>query len=150
MEITKTLRQLEEKLQTHSVRTNSAAVSSMLTEDFKEFGSSGRIFSKAEILRELQADFPAHIAMHDFHASLLTEQVAWVTYRSIRQQPGSPPAESLRSSLWIFHEGRWQMRFHQGTKVLQNSPTIPAPSPTHHRRVPHSNFALVAKLEWGF
>jgi hypothetical protein len=117
MEITETLQKLEEKLQTHSVRTNAAAVSSMLTEDFKEYGSSGRIFSKAEILRELQADLPDHIAMHDFQASLLTEQIAWVTYRSIRRQPGSPPAESLRSSLWIFHEGRWQMRFHQGTKV---------------------------------
>jgi hypothetical protein len=79
------------------VRTNAAAISSMLTEDFKEYGSSGRIFSKAEIVRELQSGLPAHIAMHDFQASLLTQQVAWVTYRSIRHQPGSPPAESQQN-----------------------------------------------------
>ena len=117
MEITETLKQLEEQLQTNSVRTNAAAVSSMLTDDFIEYGSSGRIFSKPEILRELQSESAAHITMHDFQASLLTEKIALVTYRSVRRQPGSPPVESLRSSLWIFQEGRWQMRFHQGTKV---------------------------------
>ena len=72
-------------------------MSSMLTEDFKEFGSSGHIFSKAEIVREQPSDLSAHIAMHDFQASLLAEQVAWVTYRSIRHQPGSPPAESQQN-----------------------------------------------------
>ena len=120
MEISETLRKLEEKLQTHSVRTNAAAVSSMLTEDFKEFGSSGHIFSKAEIVRELPSDLSAHIAMHDFQASLLAEQVVGhlpVDPAPARIPASRIPAESMRSSLWIFHEGRWQMRFHQGTKV---------------------------------
>jgi hypothetical protein len=117
MEIAETLRELEEQLQTTSVRKNAAAVSSLLTEEFREYGSSGRIFSKEEIIRALQSESPAHISMQDFQASVLTEKIAFVTYRSIKHQPGSPAIESLRSSLWLFQEGRWQMRFHQGTRV---------------------------------
>ena len=108
---------MEEQLQTQSVRTNAAAVFSMLAEDFTEYGSSGRVFSKAEIIRELQSESPGHITMHDFAASFLTKTIALVTYRASSHAPGSRPVESLRSSLWIFQEGRWQMRFHQGTKV---------------------------------
>ncbi len=53
MEITETLRKPEEKLQTHSIRTNAAAISSTLTKDFKEYKTSGRIFSKPKTIREL-------------------------------------------------------------------------------------------------
>jgi hypothetical protein len=117
MDISETLRKLEVQLQTGSVRKDAAAVSSMLTEDFKEFGSSGHIFSKSEIIRALQSESPAQVSMQDFQANLLAEKIAFVTYRSIKNQPGCPTIESLRSSLWIFQDGRWQMHFHQGTRV---------------------------------
>jgi hypothetical protein len=117
MGINETLRELEEKLQTNSVRKNATVVSSMLTEEFREYGSSGHIFSKAEIIRALQCESPVHFSMKDFQASLLSEGIALVTYRALKDQPGSPVIESLRSSLWVFQEGRWQMHFHQGTKV---------------------------------
>lgn len=117
MGISQTLRELEEQLQKNSVRRNAAAVSSMLTDEFREYGSSGHIFSKAEIIRALQCESPAHFSMKDFQASLLSEEIALVTYRAIKDQPGSPVIESLRSSLWVFQEGRWQMHFHQGTKM---------------------------------
>jgi hypothetical protein len=117
MDVSETLRELEEKLQTTSVRRDAAAVSSMLTEEFREYGSSGHIFSKAEIIRALQSGSPAHFSMKDFNASLLSEKIALVTYRAIKNQPGSSVIESLRSSLWVFQDGRWQMHFHQGTKM---------------------------------
>src|SRR5271170_4145941 len=71
MGISETLRELEEKLQTTSVRKNAAAVSSMLTEEFREYGSSGHIFSKTEIICALQSESesPAHFSMKDFQAS---------------------------------------------------------------------------------
>ena len=118
MGISETLRELEEKLQTPSVRKNAAAVSSMLTEEFREYGSSGRIFSKAETISALQqSESPVHFSMKDFQASLLSEKIALVTYRVIKNQPGSLLIESLRSSIWVFQEGRWQMHFHQGTRM---------------------------------
>jgi hypothetical protein len=39
MGISQTLQELEEQLQTNSVRQNAAAVSSMLTEEFREYGN---------------------------------------------------------------------------------------------------------------
>lgn len=121
MDIRKTLQDLEEQLLTHSVRTNPAALSSLLTEEFREFGSPGRIFSKPEIIHELQHESPSQTSIQDFHVSLLSDKIALVTYRAIKRQPGSQSIESLRSSLWIFREGRWQMHFHQGTRT----PTVP-------------------------
>lgn len=121
--ISETLRELEEQLLSNSVRTNPAAVSTLLAEEFREFGSSGRIFSKPEILHELQHESPAQISIQEFHVSLLSDKIALVTYRSIKRQPGSQPIESLRSSLWIFRDARWQMHFHQGTKASTNAST---------------------------
>ena len=117
--ISETLRKLEEQLQTSSVRANATAVASMLTEEFREFGSSGHIFSKIETIHALRAESVMQITMRDFQAVLLSEEIALVTYRAIREQAGSLAVESLRSSLWIFREGRWQMYFHQGTKLSE-------------------------------
>lgn len=113
--IPQTLRELEGRLQTESVRKDAGAVGALLADDFREFGSSGRIFNKSEIIAALQAERPFEIAMLDAEVTVLSEQVALLTYREVHQKEGSMPAESLRSSLWQFREGRWQMVFHQAT-----------------------------------
>jgi hypothetical protein len=48
----------------------------------------------------------------------LTADVALVTYRVVRRdRTEESTAASLRSSVWRHHGGRWQMVFHQGTRV---------------------------------
>lgn len=125
MPVDEVLRELEQELFKISVRKNAARVAALLTDDFREFGSSGRIFTKAEIIAELGDEPPVSISMRDFELTLLTEELALVTYRSTKVQhgvlvgveAGVVPTESLRSSLWRKGADGWQMVFHQGTTV---------------------------------
>lgn len=117
MDVGEVLRLLEEKLLQTSIRKNAEAISSMLSEEFREFGSSGRIFSRADVIRLLQAELPSSITMADWQVRMLTGQIALATYRAIKRDPEGLVIESLRSSIWVYQADRWQMLFHQGTKV---------------------------------
>jgi hypothetical protein len=117
MDVTETLRQLELQLLTRETRRNSGKVSSLLADEFREVGSSGKTFSKAEIISALQSEDSVHRSLGRFEAYPISDQAFLVTYRAVKESPGLPPAESLRSSLWIHRDGRWQMLFHQGTKI---------------------------------
>jgi hypothetical protein len=111
------IRQLEEKLLESSIRTSIGAVADLLADDFVEFGSSGRVFNKREIIASLQQeDGTCRRSLHDFEAKLLAPGVILATYRVLRQADNSEPAiQSLRSSIWKLTDGRWQTIFHQGT-----------------------------------
>jgi hypothetical protein len=51
-----------------------------------------------------------------FKTLVLAPGVVLVTYRAVRYRGGAAsPESSLRSSIWKQIDGRWQMRFHQGT-----------------------------------
>jgi hypothetical protein len=103
----------ELELMDPAIRKDRARVSALLAEDFREFGSSGRVWSREEIL-ELLATESAQAApvVEGFEINGLAEGAALVTYRAVH-----PHQTSLRSSLWVRREGRWKMVFHQGTKV---------------------------------
>ncbi len=118
MDISNVLRTFENDLFTNSIRKSADRVSSLLTEDFREFGSSGKTFSKETVISTLQSETPQDILMLDFEAKLLSDDVALVTYRSIKRQVGVSHVEALRSSIWILRNSQWQMIFHQGTKIL--------------------------------
>ncbi|MBZ5649915.1 MAG: nuclear transport factor 2 family protein [Acidobacteriia bacterium] len=56
--IAQQLRKLEEDLLQPSMRRSLDTVASLLTDDFCEFGSSGRIFRKEEIIAALRTEPP--------------------------------------------------------------------------------------------
>jgi hypothetical protein len=110
------LRQLEERLLQPNVRNSAEDVFEVLADEFIEFGSSGRIFDKRQIIASLQIEPTVHRSLRDFNTSVLAPGVVLVTYRAVRQgAPGEQPSYSLRSSIWKLIGGRWQMLFHQGT-----------------------------------
>ena len=115
MDIKETLKQLEQQLLTSATRRNATEVSSLLADEFREFGSSGKAFSKAEIISHLQSENPLPLSLHAFEAHPISDQAFLVTFRAQKEIAGSPPMDSLRSSIWINRDGRWQMLFHQGT-----------------------------------
>jgi hypothetical protein len=116
------LHQLEEPLLQPNVRKFAAEVSQLLAAEFIEFGSSGRIFDKQQIIASLQMEPTAHRALLDFNTSALAPGVVLVAYRAVRQGgTGEPPIYSLRSSIWKLIDGRWQMMFHQGTPSQERS-----------------------------
>ena len=108
---------MEESLLRYDVRRDLARASLLLAEEFREYGSSGRQFTKVDILELLQTEPEAQIAMKDFQCSWLSEAAALVTYRSIRTEPSGFQREALRSSIWVLRDARWQVLFHQGTKT---------------------------------
>ena len=85
------------------------ALMSLIADDFFEFGQSGRVWT-AESIREVMEVPPSEPAVIErFEVAELADGVVLVTY----VMPGEPAVN--RSSIWIRREGRWQMRFHQGT-----------------------------------
>jgi hypothetical protein len=116
------LRACEEALLDPAVRRDRARVAALLTEDFQEFGSSGRIWSREQILDLLANEDYEPPAIEDFRCEWIGEGVALVTYRTIRTEGRTEThtgqsAAVLRSSIWIHESGEWRVRFHQGTKA---------------------------------
>lgn len=112
-EIVALLLSLEKHLMDPVVRKDLAQVSALLAEDFREFGSSGREWSREAILDLLATELshPAP-AVEDFTLQSIAPDVALVTYRTVR-----PQQSTLRSSIWKRTEAGWQIFFHQGTKI---------------------------------
>jgi hypothetical protein len=105
------LRKLEERLLDPAVRASSSEAGKLLPDNFREFGSSGKVFDKAKILEELAASpgFYGKYTVTDFSATQLAPDVFLVTYRIVENQ-------TLRSSIWRKFSGDWKMVFHQGTR----------------------------------
>lgn len=119
MTLTSHLLSLEQQLLTPQTRANTSALTALLTPDFREFGSSGRTFTRESILTLLQSEteFTPPAITH-FEARELTPELALVTYQTTRPNPsGQPTPTSIRSSLWTLRDGRWQLLFHQGTRI---------------------------------
>lgn len=108
---------LETDLLTSATRHNPDALLNLLAEDFCEFGSSGRIYSRNEIVVALQTGSSPHFVVSDFSVKILSEGAALATYQVAQSVSGNEISKSLRSSLWVFRDSRWQMLFHQGTKI---------------------------------
>ena len=114
------LRRFEEGLLKPEVRHSPGQVGDLLSDDFIEFGSSGGVFDKQQVIKALEQEGPPdptiRLSLVDFIARKLASDVILVTYRTILEGgPGNMQESRIRSSIWKFIEGRWQMVFHQGT-----------------------------------
>ncbi len=107
---------LERQLHSADVRADSDKLNTLLHDDFKEIGCSGRVYTKSDILSQLADRKSSHeIVSENFQFSSLSETIILVTYRSYRQINTTQSHWTLRSSVWILEQGRWYMFFHQGT-----------------------------------
>jgi hypothetical protein len=110
------LRTLEEELLQPDVRKTATRLDALLAEGFIEFGSSGRVFDKQDIIDSLGSESPTRRSLTDFRAVALGPGVVLTTYRATSYgASGEQPIHSLRSSVWRLLDGRWQIVFHQGT-----------------------------------
>jgi hypothetical protein len=101
---------LEERLLHPDRERDRTALISLLCEEFREFGASGRVFNREQIIQVLLTSEPRTATVHHFCVTSLADNIALATYRvttAIRV--------SHRSSLWMFRDNRWQLFFHQGT-----------------------------------
>ncbi|WP_307496017.1 ribonuclease HI family protein [Arthrobacter woluwensis] len=126
---------LEKRLLEPSVRADLGEVARILHPDFEEIGSSGRTWSRDEMLLALADEDHEPIDITPLSASRLTENTILLQYRT-----RSAGRTVLRSSLWVLTDpassrgagsrsaagenvrsqdtatqSTWRLRFHQGT-----------------------------------
>jgi hypothetical protein len=111
------LRELEESLWRAVTRFDREYVEQVLAEDFFEFGRSGRVYRREEILAMPRQEIRAQLPLQDFTVHRLSDEVALVTYRS--EVTYQEVEISNRSSIWSRTPTGWKLRFHQGTPVPQ-------------------------------
>lgn len=107
------LRELELELLDPVVRGNQRRLNELLSDEFMEFGSSGRVYDKKMLVDMLVHERHAKVAVRDFALREIAADVALVSYRTV----GSAGQEARRSSIWTREGGKWQMLFHQGTRI---------------------------------
>jgi hypothetical protein len=92
------IRSLEERLLDPAVRRDPEQLSTLLEDDFVEFGGSGRTFDKSQVLEYLRDELPQEEALiRNFVAKPLSSTVFLVTYRATRRDaPGVHRSDSWR------------------------------------------------------
>lgn len=97
---------------------DAAAVDAWLAEEFREFGQSGRVYHREQVLSAIRARHPQGTGQFEvLRMDLVAEDVVLLTYLSNgeRSDASSAGRVALRSSLWCRRHGAWQLVFHQGT-----------------------------------
>jgi len=110
---------LETSLHKKGVRNSREQVDSLIADDFMEFGKSGGVYHKQDTLDGLDGkQFDLQVEVTEFSTRELSPDVVLVTYKAtmIDNDDVSQVATN-RSSIWVFRDNRWQISFHQGTKV---------------------------------
>jgi glyoxylase I family protein len=103
------LLRLESALASRNPAGVDGGLMSLIAEDFVEFGRSGSVWIARSIREVLEGPPAAPVPIEAFEVAELGEGVVLATYLI----PG-PPAVN-RSSIWVRRDGRWLLRFHQGT-----------------------------------
>ncbi|UWR25089.1 nuclear transport factor 2 family protein [Sulfitobacter sp. S223] len=116
MEDRNTLMALEESLWLANTRFDPDLMDKTFAESFVEFGRSGRRYERAEMIFEStpHAVIDAELPLQHYALELIAPDVALATYTSIVRY-GERVERGRRSSIWVKVEGRWKLRFHQGT-----------------------------------
>ena len=101
-------------------RGDRAALEAALDENFREIGSSGRLFSRTELLEAIAQIKILDCSFERFQVMAIDEQHAIVTYIAKtrrRFQGEETTTRTYRSSTWKEEPGGWRMIFHQGTPM---------------------------------
>ncbi|HEY7986204.1 MAG TPA: DUF4440 domain-containing protein, partial [Methylophilaceae bacterium] len=94
---------------------NPAKVAEFLDADYQELGSTGTLYTRAEVLGALSKGSSPGIKAQDFQVRELVPGVILVTYHAIHD--GTPEIHTMRSSIWQLWGGKWKLTFHQGTRI---------------------------------
>lgn len=104
------LKELEVSHTRLEVRKSSEELDKILADDFFEIGSSGYIFDKQECLED--GVVLTEMSLYNYEIYPLASDVVLSTYFIVDKTRNR---NTLRSSIWKFIDGRWQLFFHQGT-----------------------------------
>jgi hypothetical protein len=93
----------------------------LLHPEFHEVGRSGRDYDRDTVVTFLASlESQPVVVSQDFGLSVLSPDVALLTYRSAHQEESQRLVNhTLRSSLWLREGAAWQLRYHQGTPAAE-------------------------------
>ncbi len=92
------------------VRNDPELLLSLLHQDFREYGASGRLWTRDTIAGATSGQ--VCVAATEMQARRLGPDAVLVTYRS-----EAAGRRALRSSVWVRVADGWLLLFHQGTPV---------------------------------
>jgi hypothetical protein len=107
------LYEAEANLTDPDIRQSMEKTEQLLHPEFLETGSSGIVYDRDTMIELMLGEAPGDVIIRDFTVHPLSDDTALVTYRSI----GISGQEARRSSIWVEVGDRWQLRYHQGTRV---------------------------------
>lgn len=107
------VRAAEEELLTSATRHDAARLRELLHPDFVEVGRSGRRWTREDIIAALleEKDRPTP-RTDEWEVREVAADVILVTFRVEGRE-----RSSRHASMWIVHEGKPRLRYHQGTFV---------------------------------
>jgi len=105
---------LEEAMWRGETRFDLRFQESRFAPDFFEFGRSGRVYERRQLIFSETREIRARLPLEDLSIRLLDENTVQVTYNSHVECDGSVE-HARRSSIWSRDKQGWVMRFHQGT-----------------------------------
>ena len=110
---------LEEAMWMASTRYDAAFQAACFAEDFVEFGRSGAIYAREQIVLAAanQQDILEQLPLDNLQFRRLDVHTVLLTYNSL-VQVGAEHLHARRSSVWTWQGDPWVMRFHQGTPYL--------------------------------
>lgn len=107
------LYELEVSLWKPETRFDNEYMNNVMTDDFFEFGRSGKTYTKAESLSAPMQEINIALPLKKFAIHEVSNDVVLVTYISEVKYDELEVAN--RSSIWVKRDGKWKLRFHQGT-----------------------------------
>ncbi len=106
------LTRLEEAMWRAETRFDLAFQEARFAPDFVEFGRSGRVYNRVQIIRTDK--HPIEASLRNLRFAELDQNTVLVTYNSVAVFDGVHE-HARRSSIWSRSPAGWVMRFHQGT-----------------------------------
>jgi hypothetical protein len=93
----------------------------MTADDFWEVGASGRHYSRAFVLNELEKRFattPEEVwETSDFRCQKLASDVYLLTYTLVQSSEEGNKRPTRRATVWRREGGEWKIVYHQGTVI---------------------------------
>ena len=108
---------LEKELVDPQIRKDLGRIHDLLSDEFAEFSSSGKVIRKCDVLESISKPGTTTYLLSDFKFKMLGNAYILVTYQSVTA-PSQQAA--YRSSVWVNEKGRWQMLHHQATVISRD------------------------------
>lgn len=114
------IKQMELTLLHTDMQANPSLPEELLSEEFEEIGSDGRINSRQAVVEWLMnKDNQLKWSLEDFRVKTLSNDLVMAIYRTkARNEAAKVHQGSIRSSIWRRRGDSWEMVFHQATKLI--------------------------------